>query len=56
MSPLLTPNQVASVLNIKVRQVYLLIKRKQILSLKVGRQLRVREDALYQFIQVQGLK
>ena len=56
MSPLLTPKQVASALNVKIRQVYILIRRNRIASLKIGRQIRISQEALAEFLKAQGSK
>jgi excisionase family DNA binding protein len=50
-SQLLSTEDVADYLQIKKRQVYLLIKKGHIQSLRIGRLIRVSRNALDSFIQ-----
>ena len=54
MNPMLTPEQVALILNVRIRQVYLFIRRKQIKAAKIGRQLRISQEELAQFLKNQA--
>ena len=50
MPPLLTPTEVADRLRVSANTVRSLIRSGEIESIRVGRQLRVSEDALSRFI------
>lgn len=50
MPPLLTPSEVADRLRVSANTVRSLIRSGEIESIRVGRQLRVSEDALSRFI------
>lgn len=48
--PLLTPSQVARLLNVSTTTVYRLVKTRQLHALRMGRQIRVSVEAVEQFL------
>lgn len=50
MARLMTPGEVATLLNVSQRTVYSLINRRDLVSVKIGRLVRVPEDAVTRYV------
>lgn len=51
MSQLITPQEVAETLNIKIQNVYKLIREKRLLAIRIDRLIRIRKEDLDRFIE-----
>lgn len=51
MEKVLTVQEVASVLKVHFNTVYELVRQKKIKSIKIGRQIRIPEQYLFEFIE-----